>query len=214
MPVRTVCFCKYLTRGSWDPQFFHSYKFIQSLKPKDIKGYAWVPVRGVKRRLTNVNRALAFDWFGQMVADYLSANQMSGPYRFVPIPNHECTVSLGTAPDTIRLAEAIVRQVGGVACVIDCLRWKEDLGSASSGEGPREPEILYPNLVLTQSIESAPHILVDDVLTTGGHVQACETMLAGHGASVQLAACAGRTVHVAEGEPFQLIELDLREYRP
>ena len=34
-------------------------------------------------------------------------------------------------------------------CVVDCLRWKKDLESASSEGGPRDAGILYNNLFVT-----------------------------------------------------------------
>lgn len=64
--------------------------------------------------------------------------------------------------------------------------------SANVQGGTRNPEVLLKNLAVTGRVRGATVVLVDDVLTSGGHLQACSALLRQHGAEVEMAFCAGR----------------------
>lgn len=133
-----------------------------------------------------------------------------------PVSNSSTTISSTTPPRTARLADAIAKKIGAGVSVHDVLRWNVNLGPARSGGGPRDPQILYDNIVsLRSSISWGPTVvLVDDVLTAGGHLKACAAFLRTYGATVDLAVCAGRTVYAPPAHPFEVVEEDLNDFDP
>ncbi len=217
MPVTVVCFCRYFAarHTKWRPEDFDAYKFVHALKGKDLNGYGYVPVAGVKKRLSNLNVSSAIDWFAIFVANYLTRKKIKGPFAVVPIPNSSCTVSSSVRPHTRKLAKAICETLGDESEVVDCLRWKKNLGSASAEGGPRDAEVLYGNLVLSAKSDELPTvILVDDVMTSGGHLKASAAKLRKAGANVVIAVCGGRTTYDQDKGAFDIVEEMLTDYTP
>jgi hypothetical protein len=142
--------CRYFAnRGlQWRQDDFDAYMWVQAIKGNQLKGYAHVPVQGVRKRLNNQNLASAIDWFGTMAVQELARRKLAEPFLLIPVPNSGCVVDSSNPPRTRKLARAIVDELKDDSLVVDCLRWKENLGSASHGGGPRSPKILYNNLVV------------------------------------------------------------------
>jgi hypothetical protein len=215
MSLQVACFCRYLAARNalWRSEDFDSYKFIQALKGKELNGWCYVPVNSVKKRLSNQNLASAIDWFSIFAVNYLAKKRIVGPVFVVPIPNSSCTASSSAKPFTRKLASAIRERLGDQGTLLDCLRWKKNLGSASKEGGPRDVETLYGNLVLTANAnEEMAIVLVDDVMTSGGHLKACAAKLRAEGAKVRIAVCAGRTTY-DQGKPaFCIVEETLDDH--
>jgi hypothetical protein len=57
-------------------------------------------------------------------------------------------------------------------------------------------------------------ILVDDVFTQGGHLQAAAARLFEKKAVCQLAVCAGRTVLQSQSDPFLILHDSLPNFTP
>lgn len=217
MPLHVVCFSSYLAtiHISWRSDDWYSHKFVHAIKGHELNGYAYIPVLGNVRRLNNANRDSAIDWFAEMVGDYFARKKIVPPFGLIPIPNSKCTKSSSTKPQTLRLARAIAKRIGEGVEVEDCLRWKKDLGSASSEGGPRDAGVLYDNCAVIDELdEDIPYILVDDVLTSGGHLQACAARVRNVDAEVSLAVCAGRTSYEQPKNAFAIIEETLADYEP
>ena len=138
MPLAVVCFCSYFCNRSlmWRGEDFDSFKWIKALKGEEIRGYATVPVNGTWRRLTNANVDSAVDWFASIAAEHLKKRKIKGPFIVIPVPNSKCVVSSTVKPQTRKLAKALCDVLGDGCTVVDCLRWKKNLGSASK-EGAR-----------------------------------------------------------------------------
>jgi len=223
MPLSVSCLCGYLANASirWRSEDYDSYKWIQALKGKELNKYALVPVRGETRRLSNENLPRAAQWFGELAADYLRKKKISGPFAVVPVPNSSSVVESTVRPQTRKLARAICDELEDDSMVLDCLRWKKNLGSASKEGGPREAEILYGNLAfLSEALDELTEgqefkvLLVDDVTTSGGHLRACAAKLKTKKVIVDAVICGGKTVYDQERRAFSIREYSLDEYQP
>ena len=76
--------------------------------------------------------------------------------------------------------------------------------SAHNG-GPRDPLVLYPALRLPNkwAASARPYVLVDDVMTSGGHIRACAAILRSQGADVRLAVCGAKAEQLFAGDPYK-----------
>lgn len=212
MPLTVISFAAYLTRGEfpWRDEDWHASKFIKAIKGEPINGYAWVPIGKVPRRLRQDNADDAIQWFGEIVS---AANvKVVIPSFLVPIPNSQCTVGKAIVPRTVALAQSLANYLPNVH-VLDCLRWEKAMQSARKG-GSRNPQEIYDNLVITTKVDRKRIILVDDVRTTGAHLQAAAAKVHSEGGKCQTAVCAGRTVWAQEDEPFSMVKEELPDFVP
>ena len=215
MSLRVYCFCTYLTDigGEWRGKDHDAHDFIHALKGRQFSGYAQIPVSGRSERLDNTNLDQAVAWFGVMVADYLKKEDIRNPSLLVPVPNSASVVNAGS-PRTTGLARAIAKKLTSASQVADVLRFKEKMPSANQQGGPRDPEELYRRLVVTGDIQNSPYALVDDVLTSGGHLKACAAQLRRAGAKVSMAFCAGRASNEQPNDPFAVVVKMLDDFIP
>jgi len=192
-----LSFARYLTRGSdWRQEDYNAYKFVRAIKGRSISGYAWIPVGNLQRRLREINKDAALEWFAEMAAPALTGSQpvidLPQPIALVPVPGSDCTIGSPSAGRTAVLATALAKRIPS-AVVWDGLRWLNAKTPASQG-GSRDPDVLLANLVALGYVPAAT-LLVDDVLTSGAHLRTAAAELASKGSKVYGAVCAGRTVH-------------------
>jgi predicted amidophosphoribosyltransferase len=203
----------------WRPEDFNSYKWVQAMKGNPLNGYAWVPVNGVQRRLTNANLADAIDWFGVIAANHLSNRDIEGPFLAVPVPNSGCIVGSSVKPQTRKLAKAVCDTLKDGSYVLDCIRYKKNLGSASKQGGPRDAGIIYHNAVILEDQlkgvdRNLSVLLVDDVTTSGGHLRACVAKLHSKRLNTKYVVCGGKTIYDQANPAFHVYEYTLENYQP
>lgn len=187
----------------WRDVEWCAYKLVQALKGNPIRGYAWLRTMGGKPvRITAEDPSQAFEIFGEWAGSTLRAIGAGG--LIVPVPASGCTAR-GADPKGVRLAEAAARHAPGWR-VDPMLWWERALPKASDG-GSRDPDLLIGNLWLSTPVPKEPIVLLDDVVTTGGHLIACARGLTNHGASVTAAICAAQTV---ESQPADMWSLPPR----
>jgi orotate phosphoribosyltransferase len=89
------------------------------------------------------------------------------------------------------------------------------LGSASKQGGPRDSATLYANLTFVEELRKGTTVvLVDDVMTSGGHLKACAAKIRSKGADVVLAICGGRTLYDQDKKAFDIVEEMLVDHKP
>jgi predicted amidophosphoribosyltransferase len=221
--LRVISSCTYLTSvegALWRPRDYDAHDFIQAIKGRPVNGFAQIPVRNVVRRLADENRDRALVWFGQMVADAALRYGLAMPMALVPIPNSDCAVDLRHVPRTVALADALgveLRKLTtGDVVVVDVLRWSEPLVAAHAG-GPRDARYLFDRCRVTGDHSLLQHrriALVDDVLTSGGHLRACAARLLQSGYRVDVSVVAGRADHTQVGEPFSIRLDEIADFAP
>jgi hypothetical protein len=196
MPLKVVSLSTYRTsKGTgWSKADYNASRFVKAIKEKPVKGYGYVPVGGGKVLLLDASTAKdAPAMFAQRAAIVVKWDQV-GPVAFVPLPNSSCAVNTDQPPRTRKLADALATHIlTGDAIVADILRWDTPLPSAHEAGGTRDPQLLYPRLRLVGDVPAGRRIvLIDDVLTSGGHLRAAAAFLEAQGATVAGAVCAGR----------------------
>jgi hypothetical protein len=213
VPLRTICFCTYLTSiGGWRQVDYDAHKFIYAIKDRVVMGYGNARIRGERHWFNNNNRQEVVGWFAQMVVDYLAAEQIDGQLSLVPVPGSKIDLAFMGQHRTAQLAEAIARALGKNAKVRDVLRWRKPMPSANKQGGTRDPARLLGELHLKGTVKGLRVVLVDDVMTTGGHLRACNARLRSAGADVILAVCAGRTDRNQVTDPFAVRQEDLDDF--
>ena len=214
MPLRVVCFSTYRTSiaGGWRGADYDAHDFIDAIKDRDINGYSNVRLRGTWHRFDNTNRQDVVGWFAAMVSDYLAANPVGDLIVLVAVPGSKVDVPFPRTPRTAQLAESIAAAVNGAVVVADVLRQSEPIPSANEEAGTRDAADLFENLVLMDDVNGLPVVLVDDVLTSGGHLQACAAKLREAGADVLMAIVAGRADEAQVPDPFAIRIEDIPDY--
>jgi hypothetical protein len=219
MALRVVSCCTYLTEVAsvtWRSRDHDAHDFVMAVKAKPINGFAQIPCRGEVHRIDDGNRDLALRLFAMMAADWTAEHGLASGCVLVPVPNSRCQHESQTTPRTLEQAHALAAELGTGASVADALRWSEALASASAASGMRDPQWLFDRLRIIGTLpERRPgYVLVDDVLTSGGHLQACAAMLRLHGRPVELALVAGRADRARVAEPFTMRVEVVADFRP
>jgi predicted amidophosphoribosyltransferase len=214
MAVKVVCFCAYLTSINipWRDDDYNANKFISAFKGEPINGYAKILVGKTWHRLQESNRDSAVGWFGEMAAEYVKQKHKTRPLAFCPIPSSKAVAGGKVVSSTYRLAEAITSNLQDVT-VWDGLRWSAAKVPAHLG-GPRDPHYFYEHLVIVKKLPDAEIVLVDDMFTSGSHMQAANAKLVKKGGKCRLCLCAGRQVEKQVNRPFDIIEEELQPFVP
>lgn len=179
----------------WGDHEHVAHKFIQILKGEQANGYAWLPrPNGASVKISTALSERAFQAWGRWAASVATKLLPQGGF-LVPIPSSGCT-AIGQDEKGRALATAI-SQHAPAFMVMEALHWAEEWPKARNG-GPRDPDILLSNVRVLPNLEKRPVILVDDVITGGGHAIACAKALRSRGHAVEHVIAAARTV---KGQP-------------
>lgn len=137
-----------------------------------------------------------------------------GQLVIVPVPNSQATIADDSDFRTWELARSIADEFGDNVIAHDELRWLDVMPKASEG-GPRQAHELFPNLQCDlKTSPDADRILIDDILTTGGHLQACAARIRATGSSIEAALVCGRTKHIQVSNPFAMPVEEFADFDP
>ena len=212
MAITIVSFATYLTRPPWNDGDGYALKFVKAVKGKSFGGFAIVPVLGKNKTLQASNADEAISWFAELAAAEITKLGLPEPLILVPLPNSTSTVRSKNAPRTAFLAQFIAARLNN-AKVWDGLRWTKEMTPTHQG-GTRNPQKLYEALTVTSTPPKGTLILVDDVFTKGGHVQAAVARLTEKKGTCGHAVCAGRTVLESEKKPFAVVQEQIEDFTP
>jgi len=164
-----VSVCAYLTEIStpWRPEDHTTSKMVKALKGDDLNGYFEATVKGSKKRFDNSNA----EHFRGLVpgAIYKAIRSVyDNDAVLVPIPNSNVTDPDQDDFKTFILAKAIAEKSKGGLSAIPALVFKGAQQKSRDG-GPRSPYYFESVYKVARKIEGNI-ILIDDVVTSGGHL--------------------------------------------
>jgi hypothetical protein len=178
--------------------------FIRAIKGDDVTGSL--------RRLDTKDATGASEWFGEVGALVLARRRLPPPIVLIPVPSSGSTLAGGKNTCTVQLAQSIASHLGK-SVVCDGLRWRRALKSSHTG-GIRDPQYLYDNLSLIVPPPKGTCVVVDDLLTTGGHILASAARVSSVTNQCRMALCVGRSVSQPRDNRFSFVEEELRDFVP
>lgn len=210
--MKVTSFVRYLTgqgltrrQGDWDAS-----KLVHALKGDDFSGYANFARDGVSVNLSashGISRCQthALDAVATVLATVVK--QTTSTAVLVPVPSSQSTVNAPVQGASSKLAHAIVQKTGGSYWAVDAVAFTQAIQSARSG-GERNPKRLLPLLQVVGRPwdRRIPVIIVDDVITRGGHLLASAECLRQSNYQVLGGVVAARTVLDQDLDALGLME--------
>ncbi|WP_371038669.1 hypothetical protein [Rhodosalinus sp. FB01] len=219
MPLTVVPMVQYLTQPVEEmrDQDYKSLSIAKAVKGREPGGRAKSMRLGDKTYSFGPgDPAGAIDLWTAWAVNVISGamNPPNGQLVIVPVPNSQATTADNDDFRTWELARRIAAAIGENVQALDELRWSEVMPKASEG-GPRQAYDLFPKLHCTlKNDPGVDRILLDDVMTSGGHLQASAARIKASGAAVEAAIVCGRTMHVQVTNPFSMPIEKLSDFDP
>jgi hypothetical protein len=190
---------------AWNDTDFEARNLVKALKGAPFNGYSTMRTpSGAVVTIRQDNRAGAFRIFGEWAVAKLAELGVQNA-TLVPVPSSSC-VAQGTDRKGLEIGAAITQRNAAFPTV-GGLWWREARASAASG-GDRHADLLLPNLMVAQMAPTHV-VLIDDVISSGGHLLACARALREHGHTVEHALCAAQTVHNHPADMWAIESRDL-----
>jgi hypothetical protein len=203
--LHTACQAQYLTREvtSMRGVDYDSTALAKAVKGLELgNGYTDVQIDGKRCRIVNSNKDDAIPWFAGWAGAKI-AELGSQPKILIPVPSSKTIVSSSEEFRTMKLAQAVAARVQG-ATAISALRFIEARPSSREEGGSRDPAVLYPNLTIARALPEGQIILIDDIMTSGGHFIASSWRLADRGRVPVLGLACGRSLETQIDNPFSV----------
>jgi hypothetical protein len=212
--LQVVCFSTYVSDPvRQEPRHRDARNFLLALRGERIEGESKIPVGNEERRLSATNVNDSIDWFGEMVARYLTDNGFPRRVALVPVPTSRTTLESSAGPWTSLLAISVASNGLEEADIVDALRWRNPL--PPPGHRSSTAAELFENLAVTRKLDpDVPVILVDYLYTSSATLRACAGRLREQGVSVPLAVCAGRTTDQAVHGAFTVVVGEISVFEP
>jgi hypothetical protein len=194
----------------WDARMF-----TLAVKTGTINGFCHIPVRTalsmriLPRRIDSSNVARARQYFGKWALRVLHHEVPGQDLVFIPVPSTDAVIdAAGPFRATQMVVEALAGQTAPPIC--DVLRFTRTVERATA-RGPRRADEVYPLLRVVGRVPAAPIVLIDDIVTSGGHLQAAKRRLEENGGTVIFAIACARTVYDVSANPWGTRVHDLED---
>lgn len=188
----------------WIGSDYEAMKFVKALKGLPFNGHASLRTpTGFPVTIRATDRSGAFRIFGEWATAKLAELELSDAV-VMAVPSSSCLAMNGDEKG--RALTAAVKQRSPNITVVEGLWWKAQLPKAAQG-GTRDSSVLEANLNVLDGPPSRV-VLVDDVVSSGGHLRACARALRAKGHSVEHALCAAQTVN---NHPENMWKIDPRD---
>lgn len=159
------------------PFDYDAMKVVHCLKGKPIKGYVTIRVGDKVQSFTEAETPQLLEILARTLAVRINSLSLER-VQIVPVPNSSAIGNISTYR-LLNFAHKVAARVPA-SVLVDAFRWR-GASTASHKGGTRNSLVLRANLALIQKPGPDPILLLDDVLTTGGHMAACYMMLKGVG---------------------------------
>lgn len=179
----------------------HMVKAVKGL-PLNGNSYSDVQIDGKTVRIVEANKDRAIEWHANWAAKKV-ADLGDGRKILIPIPSSKTTLASPEDFRTMLIANAIAARVPN-SFALSTLRFKESRPSSREEGGSRDPEVLHQNLAFLKAIPIGKIVLIDDVMTSGGHFIACAWKLADRFKTVDLALACGRSMDARLENPWKV----------
>lgn len=213
MGLRVECFAQYLTGPhQMRDDDYAGQRFVKALKGETVYRSSVIPINGENFHLTAVTAPQAVAKWAIWAAGRIRA-RTPPPIVIVPVPNSHVVISTQKFR-TLDLATDLATTLGDGAIAVGAFAWDQPMSPARKG-GPRDAWQLYPHLVVRKPLSPMSRcVLLDDVCTSGGHLQACAAKLVELGHTVEMAVCGAKTFDTQQPKPFDLPSIDLQTFHP
>ena len=207
MRVHVVCGYRSKSDGwteKWTDADFRARNLVKALKRETFNGFSEWQVTATKQTLRVDNTPA-----GQTMALRLALSKLFDLFakagieeaRVVPVPSSK-TVAPGDGSTGSRLVTAIA---GIKPTMLACpVLFFNEPQPKTADSGSRRWQDILPHLRGKVPAGGGPIILLDDVMTSGGHLRACARFFAERGESVNDAFVVGRTVWERPESMFQM----------
>jgi len=190
--------------GEWDRAHWRARNLVKGVKHEAFKGYSdWTAQPAGNRVRQNSDAAgqrLALQVAGSKIVSLMDAAGIKAA-TIVPVPSSQ-TVAPGGDFTGARLARAIEGRRAALVAA-PALYFDAPQPKAHDGGGERRWNMILPHLRGGASL-SGPIVLIDDVMTLGGHLRACRRFLHAQGLQVDHAFVIGRTVWQRPANMFNI----------
>ena len=205
--IEVRCYAQYLQGPSNMRQCdYDATNIVKAVKGSTLhpNSFVNIKVRGKEREIREKNKDLAIECFAEWAAPHIDLFDSENKI-LIPIPSSQTTKDSPPNFRTAIIAETISKKCQTSVIVLPVIRFRTER-QASHGGGSRDPNRLYKNMIVIDSLPLGEAILIDDIYTTGSHIQAASWVLEDIGISVLEAICCGRTCDASEKllDPFRL----------
>jgi Phosphoribosyl transferase domain len=193
------------------PPFYEAWMFCLAVKSGEFHRGFYIERQSGKVDITENNfrrvRPIFGAWVAKAVAKFAKDNKCD--VLVVPVPSKDGVKGADTYR-SLKMAKDALKGTPYDGAVLDALRWKTKLKPAHEG-GPRKRAELLPHLEVTENVKGRCIVLMDDLLTTGGSMLACQHCLEKAGAKVVGGVTCGRTVYDEKLPPYKAREVEFTE---
>jgi hypothetical protein len=202
--VKSICYYLTVTDVEWRDQDYSVNKLVKVIKGQEFRGYMTLRVSGEFRRFTYDDSEKIINLVAKKMGKIIENEGIQSPI-LVPVPNSVGVIGVEDF-ETNKLANKIAGFMKNGAEARSVLRWKRKLEKSHMG-GSRNPIFLFNELKIIERLEkNRPHILIDDVCTTGAHLTAASALLTRSGVVVPMAMTVAKTTNELNEASIKLIE--------